>query len=177
MGSDAFVRCNTHNKTMNITETPLFVDTGENAPREGVQWVVRDVITAVVYDPSTDKVIGLRWQNAPFWETLITGGIEENQSPEDAARAEILQETGYANLELVSELPPYDSKFYHHAKEVNRYGHFRCFLFRLKDDERQEVSEKELKVHVPVWLTREELETFRLAEGHRYTLDNAYAML
>jgi 8-oxo-dGTP diphosphatase len=160
---------------MNTTSpTPLFEDSGENAPREGAPWIERNAITAVVHDLRTDRILGLRWDNDADWETLITGGIEEGQTPEEACVTEIAQETGYKNVELVAELPPYDSKFYHHDKKVNRYAHFRCFLFRLKGDEKDEVSEDELKIHVPVWLTREEMEKFHLPEGHRYTLRNAY---
>lgn len=163
---------------MNDTMQPvLFEDTGENEPRADAQWIERNAITAVVYDPKTDRILGLRWDNDVKWETLVTGGIEEGQSPEDACRTEILQETGYGNIELVSELPPYDSKFYHHGKKVNRYAHFKCFLFKLVDDEKKDVDDAELKIHEPVWLTREEMKAFRLPEGHRYVMDAAWNVI
>lgn len=151
----------------------LFVDTKENAVRPDLPFVERDAITAVVRDPKTGKILGLRWNDGSNWETLITGGIEEGQSAEEAARAEIHEETGYKNLRLVRELPRYDSKFFHHGKQVNRYAHFQCFLFELVDDERDAVSGDEQKKHNSIWLSEEELKSFRLPEGHRFTLDCA----
>jgi 8-oxo-dGTP pyrophosphatase MutT (NUDIX family) len=147
---------------------PLFVDETEAAtPREGQPYVERDAITAVVRDPKNGKVLGLRWKQVD-WETFITGGIEEGQTAEEAARMEILEETGYKNLKLVKELPPYHAKFYHPPKGVNRFAHFTSFVFELIDDERDELAEGENQKHAPVWLTPEELATFRLPEGHRF---------
>jgi 8-oxo-dGTP pyrophosphatase MutT (NUDIX family) len=155
---------------MSNTEIPLFVGTGQNAVRSDLPFVERDAITAIVRDPQTGKYLGLKWKQVD-WDTFITGGIEEGQTPEEAARAEVHEETGYKNLRLVKELPQYDSKFFHHPKGVNRFAHFRCFLFELENDERDELVEDEAKKHDPVWLSEEELKSFRLTEGHRFLLD------
>jgi 8-oxo-dGTP pyrophosphatase MutT (NUDIX family) len=152
---------------------PLFVDTKENAVRPDLPFVEREAITAVLCDPKTGKFYGLRWKDGSNWETLITGGIEEGQSAEEAARAEIHEETGYKNVRLVRELPRYDSKFFHHGKQVNRYAHFQCFLFELENDERDELSADELSKHEGVWLSPQEMESFRLPEGHRFVFDEA----
>ncbi|MDB5245456.1 MAG: leuS [Parcubacteria group bacterium] len=154
---------------MSTPEIPLFVDTGMNAVRADLPFVERDAITAIVRDPQTNKYLGLKWKQVD-WDTFITGGIEEGQTPEEAARAEILEETGYKNLRLVKELPRYDSQFFHHPKGVNRYAHFRCFLFELVDTEQEETSADEKEKHDPVWMTQDELESFRLPEGHRFLM-------
>jgi 8-oxo-dGTP pyrophosphatase MutT (NUDIX family) len=161
-------------KTITESQEPLFIDSGMNAPRPDLPFVERNSITAVVRDPKTGKYLGLRWKRVD-WETLVTGGIEPEQSPEEAARTEIAQETGYANLRLICELPPYHSQFFHHPKGVNRFAHFRCFFFELQSDEKSAVKSEERAEHEPVWLSKEELERFRLPEGHRFTLENAYA--
>jgi 8-oxo-dGTP pyrophosphatase MutT (NUDIX family) len=155
---------------MNI---PLFIDTKDNAVRPDLPFVERDAITAVLLDPKSGKYMGLRWKDGSNWETLITGGIEEGQTPEEAARAEIHEETGYKNIQLVKELPPYDSKFFHHGKQVNRYAHFKCFLFELVDDERDSLAEDENAKHECIWLTRQDLEGFHLPEGHRFVFNEA----
>lgn len=150
----------------------LFVDMTDNAVRPDLPFVERQAITAVVYDPKTDKYIGLRWKDGSNWETLITGGIEKGQSAEEAARAEIHEETGYKNLKLVKELPRYDSKFFHFGKQVNRHAHFQCFYFELVDDERDPVFEEEQARHEVVWLTKDEMEQFHMPEGHRFVFDS-----
>jgi len=152
---------------------PLFIDSGPNAPRSELPFVERNSITAVVRNPRTGKYLGLRWKKVD-WETLITGGIEQGQNPEDAARVEIHQETGYKNLLLVKELPKYDSKFFHHPKGVNRFAHFWCFLFELENEDREQITTEEQAIHEPVWLSKKELEQFRLPEGHRFVLNHAY---
>lgn len=156
-------------KTKEGLPVPLFIATGENAPKEELPFVEREAITAIVRDPKTGKCIGLRWKEVN-WQTFITGGVEEGQTPEEAALAEIREETGYKNLRLVKELPRYDSKFYHKPKGVNRFAHFHSFLFELVDDERDEPSEDEQDKHEFVWLDEEELTNFQLPEGQRFIL-------
>lgn len=152
------------------TSEPVFLDQGPDAPRLELPFVERDAITALVRDPKTGKYLGLRWKEVD-WETFVTGGIEEDQTPEEAARAEIREETGYKNLSLVRQLPNYHSKFYHAPKGVNRFAHFQCFLFELVDDKRDPVSEEESRKHETVWLNETELVNFRLHEGHRFLLN------
>lgn len=158
---------------MQTPNEPLFTDSGQNAVRPNLPFVERNAITAVVRDPKTGKCLGLKWKKID-WETLITGGIEPGQTAEEAAAAEIREETGYKNVRLVRELPRYHSKFFHGPKGENRFAHFQCFLFELVDDEREPVSAAEQEKHEPVWLSPEELETFRLPEGHRFVLNHAY---
>lgn len=148
----------------------LFVDEGVNAPRVNLPFIERDAITALVRNPKNGKYLGLRWKEID-WETFITGGIEEGQTAEEAARAEVREESGYKNLRLVRELPRYHSKFYHGPKGVNRFAHFHSFLFELVDNERVPLSKDEIKKHTCVWLNRTELEHFRLPTGHRFLLE------
>ena len=154
-------------------DIPLFVDTTDNAVRPDLPFVERQAITALVRNPRTDEFLGLRWKDGSGWQTLITGGIEDGQTAEQAARAEIHEETGYMNLRLVCELPRYDSKFFHHGKQVNRFAHFQCFYFELDDEERDPISQGEQEKHESVWLTREALEKFHLPEGHRFVINSA----
>ena len=156
---------------MNEANEPLFIDTGANTPRADLPFIERQAITALVRNPRTGEYLGLRWKEID-WETFITGGIEDGQTAEEAARAEIQEESGYKNLRLVRELPRYNSKFYHGPKGVNRFAHFTSFLFELEDEAREEVSAEEHQRHECVWLSASELKVFRLPEGHRFLFDN-----
>lgn len=147
-----------------------FIDTGKDAPRPDLPYKKRDAITSIVRNPEDGTYLGLRWKEID-WETFITGGIEDGQTAEDAARAEVLEETGFGELRLVCELPRYDAKFFHGPKNVNRHARFQCFLFELSGGKARALSEEELAKHEPVWLSDTELEKFRLPEGHQYLLD------
>lgn len=148
-----------------------FVETGKDAPRPDLPYKERDAATAVVRNPKDGTYLGLRWKKID-WETFITGGIEEGQTAEEAARAEVREEAGYSNLRLVCELPRYDAKFFHGPKEVNRHARFQCFLFELSGNTSLPLAEDELAKHEPVWLSDTELENFRLPEGHRYLIEH-----
>ncbi len=154
----------------NVSE-PLYVATGIDAPHPDLPFIEREAITAIVRDPQTGKYLGLRWKEVD-WETFVTGGVEEGQTPEQAARAEVREESGYKNLRLVSELPRFHAQFYHAPKGVNRFAHFHSFLFELENDERDLISADEQKKHECVWLDKTELEKFRLPEGHRFLLES-----
>lgn len=149
---------------------PIFIAEGSDAPRSELPFVERDAITAILRDPKTGKYLGLRWHEVN-WETFVTGGIEDGQTAEEAARAEILEETGYKNPTLVSILPKYHAQFFHHPKGVNRFAHFQSFLFDLIDYDRTEISEEEKKKHDCIWLDREELNDFALPDGHRFLME------
>lgn len=155
---------------MSELHEPIFVAEGADAPHSELAFVERDAITAIVRDPKTDKYLGLRWKEVD-WETFITGGIEDGQTAEEAARREVHEESGYKHLRLVRELPRFHSKFFHHPKGVNRFAHFHSFLFELESDECDPLSDEEKKRHECVWLNEDELDKFRLPEGHRFLLD------
>lgn len=138
--------------------------------KEGAPFVERDTILAIVKHWKEDKYLGLKWKKVD-WETWVTGGVEKGQTPEEAARAEVLQETGYKNLRRVLHLGKMHSKFYHVPKKQNRFGHFDLFYFELEDDEREALADEELAIHEVVWLGKEDIPSFGLPASHRYAWD------
>ncbi len=142
-----------------------FVEPGKI--KENEPYVERNAIMALVKHWSEDKYIGLKWKKVD-WETLITGGVEGSQTPEDAARAEIREETGYKNIKLVKNLGLAHSKFFHVPKDQNRNGHFHMFVFELENGEREEIANEEQVNHEIVWLSENDFESFKLPSSHRY---------
>lgn len=155
---------------MSDTQEPTFIDIDSNAPRPELPFIEREAITAIVRNPKTGQYLGLKWKQVD-WDTFITGGIEQGQTAEEAARMEVYQESGYKNLKLITELPRFHSKFYHGPKGENRFAHFQSFLFELKDEEQDPLLDNEKEKHDFVWLTEDELKQFRLPEGHRYLMN------
>lgn len=134
---------------------PLFIGTGDSAPK-GSNFKERQAVVAVVRDPKTEKYLTLTWKKDGR-QTFVTGGIEAGQTAQEAAIAEVMEETGYNNLVFLGKLPNYQAQFYHPQKDVNRHAYFQCFLFELANDERTTVSQKESDLHEPIWLSADEL--------------------
>jgi leucyl-tRNA synthetase len=150
---------------------PCFVrEEGEDALREDEPVEEREAITAIVKHWSEEKYIVLKWKKVD-WHTFITGGVEEGQTPEEAARAEVLEETGYKNLRLVKELGRFHAKFFHVPKGVNRFAHFHTFYFELENNEKDDVTKEEQENHDILWLNQEELVEILTPPGHLHVWD------
>ncbi len=145
----------------------FFAIGGEDAYHEGEAPGNREAVMAIVKHHTEDKYLLLRW-NKIAWYTFITGGIEDGQTAEEAARAEVLEETGYKNLKLIKKLRDVNSKFYHVPKQENRTGHFHNFYFELENDEQEEIEEKEKKQHGILWTKKEDVEDLLTASGMRF---------
>ncbi len=125
-------------------------------PKEGLPFVERNAIHAIVKHWSEAKYLILFWKKGN-WITFVTGGIEAGEDPIQSAIREIKEETGYLNPVLVKELCRSHEKFYHILKKENRFVHFTHLYFELKNGERVELSEEEKEKHEPRWLTPEEI--------------------
>ena len=150
---------------------PLFIDkTKSSSPKKELDFVERDVITAIVKHWEQDKYLLLKWKLVD-WTTFITGGIENGQTAEEAARTEILEETGYKNLKLIKSIGVSHSKFFHNPKNVNRFAHFKSFYFELENAEQEEITKEESDKHEIIWMTKKEVEENIVAGGQRWAWD------
>ncbi len=142
---------------------PRMIDSW-NPPVAGKSVIIRRTILGIVRNPVTGKYLALRWKKQP-WTTFITGGVDEGEDLVEAAKREILEETGYKNLKLVRVLGgPVQAEFFAAHKNENRIALGTSILFELQDEEREAVSDKELEQHEAVWL---DLETI-VAEKMRH---------
>lgn len=129
-----------------------------NPHQEGKELVRRSIVIAIVRDPGTDTYLTLEWKEQP-WTTFVTGGVEEGEDLVEAARREILEETGYADLSFVSILGgPTQAEFYAAHKGTNRINHVTTILFDLVSDRCEEVAPEEKALHSLVWRTRSQVE-------------------
>ena len=152
---------------------PVFVQTSEpGAARESEPFFEPQGIIAVVKHWSEDKYLALKWKKVA-WGTFLTGRVEDNQTPEQAAIAEINQETGYSNLKLLGKIGMVHSKFFHVPKNQNTFVHAHVFYFELQDSTQEKVLDEEKEKHEVVWLRPDEVEKFLTPEAHRFVWSQA----
>jgi leucyl-tRNA synthetase len=152
-----------------VIEPVYHQETEPGRVRPDLPFEERNAIIAIVEHWSENKYIALKWKKVA-WTTLITGGIEGNQTPEEAALSEIREETGFANPKLIRKIGMIHGKFYHVPKQVNRFAHSHTMHFKLENDEVLQVSEAEKEIHEVHWMTADELRKSLTAHSHQHAL-------
>ncbi len=139
---------------------PHSVDT-KNPPRKGKTDTRRKVVHVILENDKgevlTLNLKGQEWgDNKP--KTLIIGGIEDRESPEEAAMREIEEETGYTDVQI-SEVYPieFHAEFFAAHKDVNRYVETVGVFCQLKSEKKVPVSENEKKLHEIIWVKKKNL--------------------
>lgn len=123
-----------------------------NPHKDGFPLEPRKIIIALIKHPKEDKYLMLNWAHNGY-RTFVIGGIESNEEPEDAARREIQEETGYKNIKSISRIGNIVvSKFHAGHKKENRIAFTQGMLVELEDLERNEVSEEETAKHSLEWV-------------------------
>ncbi len=159
-----------HELPMRTVVEPLYTQSREPGKiAEGVPFDERDAIIAIVKHWSEEKYMALKWKKVA-WGTFLTGGVEKGQTAEEAAKAEIKEETGYLNPALVKDFGIIHGKFYHVPKNVNRFAHARVLYFELRDDAQGDISDEERQIHEILWLSTEELAKFLTPDTHQHAL-------
>ena len=148
-----------------------FFGTGASEIRPDKPMTERQVVIAMVEHPTDKKCLCVN--NKKFnWIDFVMGGIEGNETPAEAAKREVLEETGYSDLKIIEELPEvfYDN-FYAAHKDVNR--HITCHIVhgKLKSLAQNERDEKEKSIADVLWIDNNELPTKLTTEAHRYVCD------
>lgn len=130
-----------------------------NPHRPNKKIVSRRAIQAIIVDPKNGKVLSLKWKKFP-WTTFIVGSVEGDEDVIEAARREVLEETGYKNLKYIKTLGgPVESHFFAAHKDVNRIALFSAIVFELINDDKVETSDEEKAIHALDWVTWDELKT------------------
>ncbi len=99
-------------------------------PHEGE--AKKNSIVAVLYDEKENKYLTINWHEKGG-RLFIGGTIKEGETPYECALREIKEETGYQNIELVSELPLINHHYYAYNKDKYFNIDSTGFLFKLKD--------------------------------------------
>ncbi len=143
--------------------------TGEKRENEKL----KNGIVAVLYDETKDKYLTINWGD--LGGRLFIGGTrEENETAIECAIREIKEETGYTDIEFITEILPINHHYYAYNKniayEINSTG----LLFKLKSNikEEQQLDEEEKNNFKIEWVDKNIIENEIKDELHITTFKN-----
>jgi len=115
----------------------------------------RYTISAVIKRKSDDKYLLVKWKQFG-WIAPVVGGIDEGETPEQAAVREVLEETGFKTKAIEKIGGQIESRFYAENKNIWRHRIDQPVFLELSDDKQQVISEDEKKMLEVVWLSFED---------------------
>lgn len=139
---------------------PYFKGTGRESLNPNAETKFRVSVIAVIKNEkdNTYLCVDALKRNC---KSFVLGGIEEGETPEEAAIREVKEETGYIDIKInrksIFEL---HNHFYAAYKGVNRYATLNVIFGILKSKKRERVSEDEFNKQKAVWVKKENLKNF-----------------
>ncbi len=120
--------------------------------------VFRKAVIVLLKNSKTGKVLTLKWKKQP-WTTFVMGGIEEGETPEQAAKREIKEETGYLNIRSIEILGgPTQAEFFAAHKDENRITNSWLVVAELEDEVQEKLSDEEAAIHALEWVDLDKID-------------------
>ena len=132
--------------------------------------VHRNLVYVFIKHWEKDEYLFLKHRIYDYWNTPVTGGIEEGESLVDAALREAAEETGFKNFRIIGEVENagVQNHYYHHGKKENRRGYARAVYLELTNGEQDVLSPEEAEQHDLVWLAPEKVEAWLGFENQKH---------
>jgi 8-oxo-dGTP pyrophosphatase MutT (NUDIX family) len=151
-----------------IIRVPYFLGVDDEAPRDDFATEERHSVIAIIENRETGEYLCVDARKRAC-KSFVMGGIEDDETPEQAALREVTEETGYDDVKIDSvDKLPLINHFFAEYKEVNRYAYLKIVHGHLKTDSRQVVSTEEQIKQTTRWISRDDLLNFLDVEMCRW---------
>ena len=158
---------------------PYFKGTGEESLNPIVETKFRTSIIAVIKNEEDNAYLCVDALKRNC-KSFVLGGIEEGETPEEAAVREVKEETGYVDITInrksIFEL---HNHFYATYKGVNRYAILYVIFGTLNSKKREKISDDEFNKQKAIWIKKENLKDFLTVNNNvfvnNYLLDGDFA--
>ncbi len=120
--------------------------------------VYRRVAVAIVYNDKNEILIQSQDRGEGAYYCLPGGGIDEGESPKDAALRETREETGYQYFDEIEPLGMVEANYHHPIKHIERQAEAYGFAVKLSDNSQTEPQFTEVEKKAVIknfWTTTE----------------------
>ncbi len=140
---------------------PFFETTeGPDAVRKDKPIAERKAVFGIVKHWKEDKYFLLDWKKFG-WRSIILGGIEKGETPEEAVVREVMEESGYQDIKSVKPVGyEMESIFFARHKDVNRHSYQKAFIVELGSDKYIKQKEKDVENHEGQWVSKKDVANF-----------------
>ena len=152
---------------------PYFENTTDLIPRKEKLTKTRNNIHAIIRNPKNNTYLVQKWKEHG-WQSFITGGIENSENIIDAARREVLEETGYKNIKYIQNLHEdwqVHSYFFAKHKDENRYMRAQAVFFDLINDDIQDVHEEDKGKYTLEWINEDKVRDYLSYDNQKVIWD------
>lgn len=132
----------------------------------------RRSIVAVV-ENSEGQLLSINWGEENGGNLFIGGGLEEDEDLADCAKREIQEETGYKNVEFVSQTETVHHNYFAKIKKIPREIDAVGMHFKLANEEQdnQQLEEYEKGKFKVEWISKEEAGQKVMDPLHKYVFE------